>query len=235
MSLITAKGNEAKENTKKGDLDLKEIYLRLKDGEAHKVRLLGIEDYVEFTASGDYNNGIFVQAISGPDSPLVIAHKKGGDKFKDLYNRPRYVFVFGSVETGKLVAFEGSKNQAKSLISTIEEYAEEDVYKDIAFNFKRTGSKKDTVYSLSPIIRMKKEDQKAFDALAEEEVTMEFFESIILPKDDAFLVKLLSEIDPTVVDLFPDIDISDIEDKEDGEDNEEQAKPIDVGEDDLPF
>lgn len=230
MSLITAKGSQAKENAEKGGLDMKEVRLSLKDGDSHKVRLLTTEDYVEYLAAGDFNAGIYDQPISGDESPLVIAHKQGGDAFKGLYTKPRYMFVFASLETGKLVAFDASKNQAKALISTIEEYSEDDVYAEVGFNFKRTGTKTDTTYSLSPIIRMKKDDQAAFDAWNGEEVTMDFFESIIQPKDDKFLVKLLAEVDNSVVDLFPDIDISDDEDTA-----EEEGQPLDVTDDDLPF
>lgn len=232
MSLITAKGAQAKENAQKGNVDIKDIYLRLKDGESHLVRLLGPEDYVEYQAVGDYNNGIFNQPISGPESPLVIAHEKGSKAFEKLYTKARYVFVFASLETGKLVAFDASKGQAKALISTIEEYTEEGEHKEFAFNFKRMGEKTDTTYSLNPKMRMKKDEKEAFDEFDGKEVTIEYFESIIQPKTDKFLVKLLAEIDPTVVELFPDIDISEDEDEEaDG------SEPIDNTDEDedLPF
>lgn len=211
MSVITAKGSQAKDNAQKTAVDLKDIYLRLKEGESHKVRLLSVEDYVEYQAVGDYNLGIFNQAVSGEDSPLVIANKKGGEKFSSLYIKPRYVFVFGSLETGKLVAWDASKNQAKALISTIEEYAE--VAGELAFNFKRTGNKTETVYSLNPIIKMKAEDKEKFESFNGQTVEMDFFESIIQPKDETFLVKLLAEIDSSVLELFPDVDISDQSDK----------------------
>lgn len=207
MSLITAKGSQAKDNAEKSSVDLKDVYLRLKEGESHRVRLLGVEDYVEYQSAGDFNLGIYNQAISGENSPLVIANKKGGKKFDSLYTKPRYVFVFGSLETGKLVAWDASKNQAKALISTIEEYAEDAT--ELAFNFKRTGNKTETVYSLNPIIRMKAEDKAKFDSFDGQTVEMDYFESIIQPKDDTFLVKLLAEIDSSVLALFPDIDISD--------------------------
>ena len=58
MSVITAKGSKAKEGASKENLDKSKIYLRLKDGESHKVRLLSAEDYVEYNAVGDFNNGI---------------------------------------------------------------------------------------------------------------------------------------------------------------------------------
>lgn len=227
MSIITAKGSQARDNAQKTRVDTKEIYLRLKEGESHKVRLLSVEDYVEYQSAGDFNLGIYNQPISGDDSPLIIANKQGGEAFSSLYAKPRYVFVFGSLETGKLVAWDASKTQAKSLIATIEEYAED--IGELAFNFKRTGTKTETVYSLNPIIRMKAEDKAKFDSFDGQEVTMEFFESIIQPKDRAFLVRLLAEVDPAVAKLFPDVDLTG------GNVTETEAESLDIGDDDLPF
>lgn len=209
MSLITAKGKQAKENASKSGVDLKEVYLRLKENETHKVRLLSAEDYVEYQAVGDYNLGIYNQAVS-EDSPLITAFKKGGEKFKNLYTKSRYVFVFASLETGKLVAWDCSKTQAKAMISSIEEYS--DVLDEIAFNFKRTGTKTETVYSLNPIIKMKPEDKEPFESFAGQEVEMEYYESIIQPKSDDFLAKLLKEAGFDTDTHLPHITI-----KEDGD------------------
>lgn len=231
MSVITAKGSQAKENAnKKAKIDTKKVYLRLKENQSHKVRLLGVEDYVEYQAVGDFNLGIYNQPISGDNSPLVVAHEKGGEKFKNLYKKSRYVFVFGSLETGELVAWDASKNQAKSMISTIEEYA--DVIDEIAFNFKRTGDKTDTVYSLNPIIKMKPEDKEAFAKFDGQEVEMDFFEAIIQPKDDKFLAKLLKEAGFDVETFLPHIDLSDDEAEENESDDDAQAIDLeDDGED----
>jgi hypothetical protein len=212
MSVITAKGSQAKENAnKKGKVDTKKIYLRLKENQSHRVRLLSVEDYVEYQAVGDFNLGIYNQAVT-ENSPLSVAHAKGGEKFKNLYKKSRYVFVFGSLETGELVAWDASKTQAKALISTIEEYAE--VIDEISFNFKRTGDKTETVYSLNPIIKMKPEDKEKFEAFNGQEVEMDFFESIIQTKDDKFLAKLLKEAGFDVATFLPHIDISDADESE---------------------
>lgn len=228
MSVITAKGTQARENAQKTKVDTKDIYLRLKEDEQHAVKLLSIEDYVEYQSAGDFNAGIYTQAISGENSPLIIANKKGGEKFTNLYAKPRYVFVFGSLETGKLVAWDASKNQAKALISTIEEYAED--IKDFGFNLKRTGNGTSTVYSLNLIPRLKGKQKEHFEALEGQVVEMDFFESIIQPNDDKFIVKLLAEIDSSVLELFPDIDIS-----EDETEVAAESKPLDISDDDLPF
>lgn len=236
MSVITAKGNQAKENANKKGIDTKDIYLRLKENEMHKVRLLGVEDYVEYTSAGDFNLGIYNQPVTA-DSPLLVAHAKGGEKFKNLYKKSRYVFVFGSLEKGTLVAWDASKTQAKSLISTIEEYA--DVIDEIAFNFKRTGDKTETVYSMNPIIKMKPEDKEKFDAFNGKVVEPQFFEDILQPKDDKFVAKLLKEAGFDVATHLPHIDIT--EDDEQGTDTgskdtgSDDGKTIDISDDDLPF
>lgn len=227
MSIITAKGAEARENANKERLDTSKIYLRLADGDSHKVRILSPDDYVEYNAVGDFNNGIFNQPVA-EDSPLLKAYEEGGEAFEGLFPRKRYVFVFGSVETGELVAFDASRNQAKGLISTIEEYRDD--IDDVVFTFKRTGEKTSTTYSLNPKLKMTDKEKEVFDTFDDTEVELEFYEKILQPNDDKFVVKLLAEIDPSVVDLFPDIDIS--------EDDEEVFKnddDTDISDDDYPF
>lgn len=219
MSVITAKGSQAKESANKEVVDTSKIYLRLKDGESHKVRLLSAEDYVEYNAVGDFNNGIFNQPVA-EDSPLLKAHKEGGEKFEGLFPRKRYVFVFGSIETGELVAFDSSKTQAKNLISTIEEYKED--IDDMYFVFKRTGEGTSTTYSLNPKMKMSAKDKEAFDKFADTEVEIDFYEKILQPNDSTFLVKLLMEIDPAVKELFPEINV-------------EETSGLEVTDNDLPF
>lgn len=232
MSVITATGSEARDNAgKESNIDKSKVFLRLKDGESHLVRLLSAEDYVEFNAVGDFENGIYSQPVA-EDSPLLKAHKEGGDEFEKLFPRKRYAFVFGSLETGELVAFDASRNQAKNLISTIEEYR--DNIGDVAFTFRRTGEKTSTTYALNPKLNMDKDEQKMFDSFDDTEVEIEFYEQILQPNDDTFVVGLLAEIKPDIVDLFPDIDISELEDKKDDEEVVEKSDK-DINDDDLPF
>lgn len=230
MSAITAKGQKAKENAnKKNRPDMKKVLVKLKENGSHKVRVLGVDDYVEYASAGDYNLGIYTQAIS-QDSPLLVAHAKGGEKFKNLYKKSRYCFVFASLETGELVALQVSKNQAKTLISNIEEY--EESLDELAFNLKRTGSDTSTVYSLNPIIKMKPEDKEKFDSFNGQEVEMDFFESILEPKSDDFLAKLLKEAGFDVETHLPHINI-----QEDANENEgsEDAEPITDADEDNPL
>ncbi|MCM3639681.1 hypothetical protein M4D68_00780 [Priestia aryabhattai] len=191
MSAIVSKGQQAKENANKKDrINLKDVLVKLKEGQSHKVRVLSAEDYVEYMSAGDFNIGIYTQAIT-PDSPLLVAHAKGGEKFKNLYKKNRFCFVFASLETGGLVALQVSKNQAQTIISNIEDYKES--LGTFAFNIKRTGSDTSTVYSLNPIIQMKPEEKATFDKFNDVVVTDEFYEQVLEPKDDVFLAKLLKE------------------------------------------
>ena len=231
MSVITARGAEAKAGAEKERLDTSKIYLRLKDGESHKVRILSTMDYVEYNAVQDWDNGIYSQPV-GEGSPLLKAHKDGGETFKNLFARKRYAFVFASVETGELVAFDASKNQAKNLIGTIEEYAEN--IEETVFTFKRSGNGTSTVYALNPKLKMTADEKKVFETFEGREVENEFFEKILQPNDDKFVVKLLAEIDPSIVSLFPEISL---EDEETSTTVTKVADngTVDVDDSDLPF
>lgn len=221
MSAITAKGTQAKENAnKKNRPDLKKVLLKLKDGESHKVRLLSVEDYVEYSSAGDFNLGIYTQAIS-PDSPLLVAHAKGGEKFKGLYKKNRYNFVFASLETGELVALQVSKNQAKTLIGNIDEYAGH--INSVAFKVTRSGADTSTVYTLNPMLSMSDKEREAFAKFEGQEVGMDFYEAVLEPKDDKFLAQLLQEAGFDVATHLPHIELTP-EPKEGAED----AEPLDV-------
>jgi len=217
MGIIKAKGLEAK-NLAEQD-DNAEI-LRLKDGDSVKVRILAPDDYVAYTSAGDFENGIYAQPVDD-ESPLLKAYEEGGKTFSNLKPKTRYLFAFADLATGKIVGFDGSRNQAKTLISTIEEYS--DSLDDIPFNLKREGKSTDTTYSLRPIIKLKGDDKEKFEELEGETVEMDFYEQALQPSTDEFLVKLLTDVDPDIKDeLFPDVDISEFEDG-DGDD----AKEID--------
>lgn len=226
MAIIKAKGQEAK-NLAEQDNDA--TILRLKDGDSKKVRLLSPEDYVAYESSGDFENDIYAQPID-ENSPLIKAFEEGGSTFKALRPKTRYLFAFADLNTGKIVGFDASKNQAKNIIGTIEEYRED--LDDIPFTFKRTGEKTETTYSLNPIIKLKGDDKKNFEALDGTDVEMEFYEKALQPSTDEFLVKLLTDVDPSVKDkLFPDVDISEFD--EDGDDakkvdNKGSNDPLDI-------
>lgn len=191
MSVIKAKGQQAKESASKANLDLSKVLLsRSKNFTSHKVRLLGIYDYVEFLASGAYSLSIYTQPVT-EDSPLLVAYEHGGEKFKELKPKSRFLFAFASLETGEIVAIETSKNQAKTLIGNIEEYANH--INKIGFNLKKTGADTNTTYTLNPIIAMSDEEQKAFDKAGDLKIEDGFYEAVLQPKSPEFLAKLLKD------------------------------------------
>ncbi|PEF03551.1 hypothetical protein COM97_26445 [Bacillus thuringiensis] len=190
-NLFTKRGEEAQESANKQKIDLKKAYIRLKEDESVRVRLLGQFDYVEYLAVGDFNLGIYTQPSLRPlgerdafDEVQEIVRPLPDDHeladFKRLYAKQRYIFAFADIDSGELRFFDASKGQAKKLIKQIEEYKED--LGEIAFNFKRTGQKTETSYALNPILRLKGDDQAKFDKFEGEVVADEVFNSVLVPR-----------------------------------------------------
>lgn len=193
-NIFTKRGQEAKESMNKGQVDLKKIYIRLKEDESVRVRVLGVEDYVEYLSVGDFNLGIYTQPSLLPlgqedafDQAKSIAEELAGEDeehelfpFTRLYPKKRYVFAFADIDTGEIRVWDCSKNQAKGIIKQIEEY--KDDLQDVAFNFKRTGTGRETAYSLNPILRLKGDDQEKFDKFEEAQVEDETFNTVLVAR-----------------------------------------------------
>lgn len=171
--MITAKGNDVKTNIKKGDITVKDEYITLKADEGVKVRLLGTDDFVEYNSHGAYGLDIFTQPCGEKGCVYCKAGSAGLEEFNQLKTKARYLFAFAELETGKVKLLDVSKNQAKKLMSGIDEYAED--IADIAFTLKRVGAGKDTAYNLNPILKMKGNDQENFDKFDGESVELQFF------------------------------------------------------------
>ena len=201
MSLISGKGSEINFNS----VDLKEVFIRLKDGEAVKVRVLGLADYVEYKAHSDFGNKIYTQpciAPTGKTCPLCVAGKSGDENFKGLYAKKRYLFAFADINTGKLRVWDCSYGQAKDLIGQIKEYADD--ITETAFNFKRTGTKTETSYKLNPILKMKGDDIDKFHVFDDVTVEIDFFESCLVPKSEQLMMDILNDAGFNVTEHFPD-------------------------------
>ena len=206
-SLFTAKGVEAKASANKTKVDLTKVYIRLKDGESVRVRLLGItEDTVrEYMAQGDFNLGIWTQPdisplLNGEPSPLTVASRSGIEKFEGLYPKKRYLFVFGNIDSGELQVWDASKTQGKAMLDLLTEYA--DSIDDVAFTFKRTGTKTETAYNLIPIMKLKAEDKEKFDALANVEVPADFLDNVLIPRTVEQQIEMLEKAGFPVNDFF---------------------------------
>lgn len=214
MSIFTARGSEAKESINKKNVDLKNVYYRMKTGDSAKVRILSVNDYVEYVSHGSFAHKVYTQpcvSVIGQECALCTASKSGIEGYDALYPKKRYVFVFGDLATGELKALDVSKNQAKTLISAIEEYKEE--LSELAFTLKKTGESTSTTYSLNPIIRMKGDEPAQFEALADAEVTDEYLNTILQPRTIEFQVGVLKEAGFPTEEYFPHIKLEEKEAK----------------------
>lgn len=204
MSLFTAKGKDAQKSANQKKVDLKKVYIRLKDGESVRVRLLGIHDYVEYKAQGDFNLGIFttpdIEPMTGKPSPYTIASNSGIEKFANLYPKKRYLFAFADIDSGEIRVWDASKTQGQVMMDLIEEYAES--IDEVAFTFKRTGTKVETSYNLIPIMKLKADDKEKFAKFEGAVVPEDLFESVLIPRTEAQMIEALKQAGFPTEDFF---------------------------------
>ena len=186
MSLFTKKGAEAQKSASEKGLDLKKVYIRLKDGDSVRVRLLGVTDNTvrEFKAHGDFKKGIYTSACIAPagvECPYCIAANSGVEGFQDFYARKRYLITFADIDTGSLRVWDASKQQGEAMLKLFGEYASA---KDtMAFTFKRTGSgASDTSYNLIPIFELDEKGKESFEKVGKLEVADDFLDSVLIPR-----------------------------------------------------
>lgn len=234
MGLISAKGSAAVESAGKQSVDLKEVMIRLKDGDSVKVRLLSSEDYVEYAAVSDFNLGVYTQPSReglGEKDYFVEAGKladagKVDEKFKTLYPKKRYLIAMADVSTGKLRAWDASKSQFNSFVAQLEDYKELiDDGEEAVFTFKRSGNKTETTYTLQYVPKPKAAELEGFHKFDDQEATIEFFESLLQPRTPKLQVAVLKEKGFPVEAYFPEIDLS--EDAEGTEPAADEASPLD--------
>lgn len=204
MTLFTATGSDAKQSANQKNVDLKTAYIRLKENESVRVRVLGTMDYVEYKSHGEFNLGIYSTPCLTPQTgeldPFCIAAKSGIEGFDKLVAKKRYIFALYDIDMKQIRYWDASKNQASKMIGDIEEYA--DNIGEIAFNFKRTGTKTDTVYSLNPILKLDEKSKQVFAEADEIKVELADFESVLIPKTVEQQIGLLKEAGFPVSDFF---------------------------------
>lgn len=219
------RGNQV---TLKADVDLKEVSLRLKENESVKVILLGTEDYVQFTAHNDFANKIYPQPClliddSNSECPYCVAYEAG---MEGLKAKTRIKFAFYVVDQKKVMFWEATSAQAKKLVKEIQTYAEDIEFGSI-FTFERTGSGKNTAYSLNLVSERKytDADKQLLENLKEEVVTDEMFEAVCSPKSRKLAIQLLNETGFPVREHFSDADVilSDGENEEEATDKEDDV------------
>ena len=233
MGLVTKRGQEVKEAVNKDSIDLKKVFIRLKDGQSIKVRLLGVQDYVQYKAHANgFNFGIYSQpclAPTGVECPLCKAYEHDKEAYKDLRPSNKYLVAMADLEEGMIRVWDCSKNQLKNLIAQISEY-EEDIAagEEMMFTFKRTGTKTSTTYTLSPIINKKQraeleDNYHKFDDMVVED---SFFEGCLVPRSESIIMNALKQAGLPVETIFPDYVFE--EATENG-----SVDPVDDG--DMPF
>lgn len=233
MGLVTKRGQEVKEAVNKDSIDLKKVFIRLKDGQSIKVRLLGVQDYVQYRAHANgFNFGIYSQpclAPTGVECPLCKAYEHDKEAYKDLRPSNKYLVAMADLEEGMIRVWDCSKNQLKNLIAQISEY-EEDIAagEEMMFTFKRTGTKTSTTYTLSPIINKKQradleDNYHKFDDMVVED---SFFEGCLVPRSESIIMNALKQAGLPVETIFPDYVFE--EATENG-----SVDPVDDG--DMPF
>lgn len=208
MSLFTAKGTEAKDNATKKKVDLKKAYIRLKDGDSVRVRLLGINTGTvgEYKAHGDFMKGIFSAPClepTGVECPYCTAANSGVEGWETFYARKRYLIVFADIDAGTLRVWDASKQQGEAMLKLLEEYA--DSINDMAFTFKRTGSgASDTSYNLIPILKLDENGKALFEKAGEIEVGTDFLESVLVPRTREQMIENLEKAGFPTKDFFAD-------------------------------
>jgi len=204
MSLFTATGTQAKESATKKNVDLKTAYVRLKENESVRVRILGVTDYVEYKSHGEFNLGIYNQPcrtpLDGELDPMCIAANSGLEGFDKLKAKKRYIFGLYDIDMKQIRFFDASKTQATKLIGQIEEYA--DSIDEIAMTFKRTGTKTETSYDLMPILKLDEKGKEGFAAAEGLQVEMKDYEAVLIPRTVAQQIELLKNAGFPVDEYF---------------------------------
>lgn len=226
------RGNEATfEKSRENKVKAKDVRLTLKENQSVKVVVCTTQDYVEYPAHNDFNHGIFPQACHEDNCPLCAVAALGDD-FKAMKMKKRYKFGFFVIDENKVMAFDATAGQAKKLKAQLDEY-KEDIEYGAVFTFKRTGTSKETDYSLSLISERKytAADKKAIEEYKGYTIPDDFFEDICEPVSKKYVYKALEEkagID--VRAMFPDAEALLAETETEG------TEQTDItGNDDLPF
>lgn len=234
MGLISKRGQEVKDTVNRDDIDLKKVYIRLKDGQSVKVRLLGVQDYVQYKAHANgFNFGIYTQpclAPTGVECPLCKAYEHDKEEYKDLRPSNRYLVAMADLEEKMIRVWDCSKTQLKNLIAQIEEYEDmiTDPDEEVMFTFKRTGTKTSTSYTLSPIMNKKQKDslREAYHSFDDKEVEDSFFEGCLVPRTESIIMNALKQAGVPVNEIFPDYIF---------EESTDEGSIESVDEDNMPF
>ncbi|MGG3561635.1 hypothetical protein ABES03_08525 [Neobacillus rhizosphaerae] len=198
MSVFTGKGKSIKEEMKKRELekkkrqdgeklDYKKIKINKdlkKEGDSIRVRVLGAEDYTTYEAHGSYEKGIYTTPCINPtgdgENRCLMCEASKHEGYKELKPSTRFLFAFYDIDMEMVRYIDVSYGQGGTLMDDIEEY--EDSLNDVAFTLKRQGTGTKTAYKLSPILKLKGDDQARFEKAEGMTVEENFFEKALYIK-----------------------------------------------------
>ena len=202
MSIFTSMGSNAVKSAEREPMK----FIKLEDGKSIRVRVPNAHPVAEYLAHGEFNLGIFPTpciAPLGESCPMCAAVKSGVEGFDKLYAKQRYLFFFWDLDAQAFLPFDATKQQAKSILSDINEYA--DSLDEIAFTFKRTGTQTSTKYSLSPILKPSADDKEKFAAMPTDGLKAEMFESALQIREKAQMIADLQKAGFPVEEFFPPV------------------------------
>lgn len=241
------RGMDAVESASQKNVDLKKVFIRLKDGESAKVRFLGAGDYVEYVAHANgFNYGLYTQPCKKPlgvECPICKMYESGLEKldkgqkyseseYYDLRPSKRYLIAMVDLEEDMLKVWDCSKTQFLNFISQLEDYSDmitdgEECY----FTLKRTGAGTSTAYNLAPIMNTKKNAQlleklkPIYDKYEGQEVEDSFFESVLQVKEDNVILEALDKGGVNIKEVYQDYSPS----------NDSAPIVEEADDDDVPF
>lgn len=189
MSILTGKGKEVVDKFNKpegeNDIDFKKVKINKdlkKENDSVLVRLLGVEDFSTYEAHSEFNLGIWTAPcidVAGERCLYCETAKHTG--WEGLDAKTRFIFAFYDIDLAMIRYLEVSFGQGKALMGNIADY--EDSINDVAFNLKRVGSGTKTAYTLSPILKLKDNDQQLFDVADGMVVPEDFLERVLYVKN----------------------------------------------------
>jgi hypothetical protein len=208
MSLLTARGEEAKKSATEKKIDFDKVFIRLKDGDSVRVRLLEINPKTvgEYKAHNHFQKKIFTTPCvepAGMECPYCVAANSGVEGWEKFYARKRYLISFYDIDAGEVRVWDATKQHGETILKLMEEYDESK--DDMPFTFKRTGSgPSDTTYNLIPILKLDEKGKELFEAGANVEIPDDFFDKILVPRTREQMIENLRKAGFPVEDFFED-------------------------------
>jgi hypothetical protein len=201
MSYISKRGQAAAQAATAEKQDYSKALVTLKSGMSLKVRVLSVEDSVEYYAAS-----VFKVFNTTPVAPGNLYQKAADILFEDARNakteaeaeelkakarqlkpKPRYLFGFINLETGEPIVIDLSKAQAQVIYQALNKF-EKKIGK-IAFELAKSGTGTSTVVSLTPVLDMDEDltdtERENFAKADGKEFPFELFENVLYMKTEA--------------------------------------------------